>query len=132
MLTKECDYAIRIIRSLAGGMRRTVEAISSAEHIPHQYAYKILKKLEKAGYVRGIRGREGGYRIAKDLESFTLFDVVVAIDKNLFVNECLRANHQCPHHREDSPCAVHMEFARIQEIFLRELQSKNMHMILSH
>jgi len=33
-LTKECDYGVRIIRALSHEERMTVEAISTAEHIP--------------------------------------------------------------------------------------------------
>jgi len=128
MLTKECDYGIRVIRSLADNRRKTVEAISTAEHIPHQYAYKILKKLEKAEFVKCTRGRDGGYRLAKSLDSFTIYDVIVAINKNLFLHKCLKEGQECPNNQisENNPCAVHVEFGRIQEIFVEEMKRKTM------
>lgn len=132
MLTKECDYAIRIVRCLSDRHRKTVEAISTAEFIPHQYAYKILKKLENAEFVKGIRGRDGGYRLIKPLDTFTIYDVVIAIDKNMLVHECLRTSHVCPHKNagKSSSCLVHNEFGRIQEIFSSELMRNSMQNIL--
>jgi len=130
MLTKECDYGIRIMRYLADNQRKTVEAISTAEYIPHQYAYKILKKLEKAEFVKGMRGRDGGYRLAKPLDSFTIYDIVTSIDRNLFVNECLREKHSCPHNKKSNSCTLHVEFRRIQEIFVAEMQRNTMQEII--
>jgi len=132
LLTKECDYGIRIIRALSHEERMTVEAISTAEHIPQQYTYKILKKLEIAGYVQGLRGRDGGYRLCTALDSFSLYDVVVAIDKNLFIHECLRDDNSCPHKGTDADilCKVHHELGRIQNLIVEEMQKKNMQKIL--
>lgn len=132
LLIKECDYGIRIIRALSDGALKTVEVISTAEVIPYQYAYKILKKLERAGFVQGIRGRDGGYQLSKLLDSFTLYDVVIAIDENIFVHECLRDGNSCPHKDEGNgtPCTVHHEFNRIQKLIMDEMQKKNMQEVL--
>ena len=130
-LTKECDYGIRVIRALANYQKKTVEEISDAEHIPHQYAYKILKKLERVGFVQSLRGRDGGYQLAKPLYTFTLYDVVSAVDENLFLFECLRGSKLCPLNNLEKPCAVHLEFERIQELLVSEMRSKTMDEVLS-
>ena len=125
MPTKECDYGIRIIRSLANGNSKTVETISREEVIPHQYAYKILKKLERADYVSGIRGRSGGYKLKKPLSDFTIFDIVTTLNENIFLHGCLREEYMCPHREvSNKKCAVHCEFHRIQDVFFAELQRK--------
>ena len=123
-LTKECDYGIRIIRALADGIKKTVENICELEHIPSQYAYKILKKLERAGFLQSIRGRDGGYRLIKDLNTFSLYDIIIAIDDELLLFECLRADNVCANKKPDNPCAVHVEFERIQAILVDEMRSK--------
>ena len=130
-LTRECDYAIRVVRNLAEGTKRKVEEISDDEHIPQKYAYKIVKKLEKAGYLVSIRGRGGGYRLHQPLESFTLADIVLAVDSERFLNECLKSDSDCPFKNSDNePCTVHHELVRIQEILLSELSSKSMATVL--
>lgn len=129
LLTKECDYSVRIIRALRDGNKKTVKDISELEHIPYQYAYKILKKLQKAGFLQNKRGPSGGYVLVKALDSFTIYDVVGAIDKNLFLNECLRDETQCPNNK-NAQCTVHKELIRLQDMLVLEMKNKTMEEIL--
>jgi len=131
LLTKECDYGLRIVRALAGGEKKTVEAICDIEHIPDQYAYKILKKMERAGIVQSSRGRNGGYQLVKSPHAFTLHDVISAVDDNLFVFECLREDNSCLHNDPKRPCVVHLEFERLQKLLVNEMRKKTMKEILS-
>ena len=131
LLTKECDYGVRIIRALMDGTLQTVKTICDKEHVPHQYAYKILKKLEKAGLVQSHQGPSGGYRLVKSLSTFTLCDVVTAIDKDLFLFECIRPEWDCPRNDPAVPCTVHQEFCRLQEVVVAELRKKTMEELFS-
>jgi Rrf2 family protein len=131
-LTKECDYGLRIIRTLADGRKQSVKEICDTEHVPDQYAYKILKKLERAGFVQSLRGRDGGYRLIKSLDAVSIYDVVSAIDENLFLFECLREGNTCPHKAgQNQTCAIHCEFERIQKILIDEMRRETMNNILT-
>ena len=130
-LTKECDYGVRTIRALADGEKKTVETICELEKIPGQYAYKILKKLERAGFVQSVRGRDGGYQLVKPLHQLTLYDIVSAIDESLFLFACLQKHHVCVHNNSKRPCTVHQEFMRIQDVLIAEMQRKNMQELLN-
>ena len=125
-LTKECDYGIRIIRALADGQKKSVEIICELEYIPNKFAYKIIRKLHHAGFVRSLRGRDGGYKLVKSLDSFTIYDIVSAIDNNLLVFGCLKSDNNCPHKGTESDkfCPVHLEYDRIQKILDSEMQLK--------
>ena len=129
-MTKECDYGIRIIRALAGDEKKTVEAICGEEHIPDQYAYKILKKLEHAGFVQSLRGRDGGYRLIKPLHTFTLYDLASAMNDNLYLFECLREDNSCSRNDPAQPCAIHLEFERIQRLLVDEMRRKTINELL--
>jgi len=126
LLTKECDYGLRIVRALGDCEKKTAEDICSAEIIPGQYVYKILKKLDRAGIVQSIRGRDGGYRLAKPLDTFSIFDIVYAIDDNLFLSECLKEGSICPRNSSDQPCSVHRELDRIHEILVGQMRMRTM------
>jgi Rrf2 family protein len=130
-LTKECDYGLRIVRALSGGEKSTAEQICAAENIPGQFAYKILKKLERADYLRSSRGRDGGYWLTKSVMDISIYDIVTAIDSNLLLNECLRDDHRCIRNPEDDPCNVHTELGRIQEVLINELRRKTIGEIVS-
>jgi len=130
-LTKECDYSLRIIRALAGGEKTTAEEICAAENIPGQFAYKILKKLERAGFLQSSRGRDGGYWLVRPLNSFTIYDVVSSVDELLYINECLRDDRPCIRNRSEVPCSVHRELDRIQNVLVDELSGKTILDIVS-
>ena len=132
LLTKESDYGIRIIRCLVDGGKRTVREICDVEHIPNQYAYKILKKLEHAGFVQSTRGRDGGYRLSKPLNSYSLYDVAAAVDGEFVVFECLRDVNHCEFKDEKHPCTVHSEFQRLQHILITEMRKVSVDTLLKN
>ncbi|MCL2874092.1 MAG: Rrf2 family transcriptional regulator [Defluviitaleaceae bacterium] len=130
LLTKEFDYAIRIIRSLSGFEKRSVRVICDEEYIPVQFAYKILKKLEISGIVIAFRGVNGGYILAKDLNFITMHDVLISVDDNLFISDCMKPDRDCPNNDGGKLCNVHQELDKIQNSLINMLKEKTMDMIL--
>ena len=63
LFTKECDYAIRIMRALSSGELISVSRICEMEHLPSAMTYKITRKLEKSGFLKSCRGTNGGYAL---------------------------------------------------------------------
>lgn len=53
-ITRECDYAARVLRALSGETRLSVNEICEKESITAPFAYKILKKLQKSRYCERI------------------------------------------------------------------------------
>jgi len=56
IITKETDYALRILRVLLDGEKHSVAEMSETELIPNQFAYQILRKLSAGNLVRVSRG----------------------------------------------------------------------------
>jgi Rrf2 family protein len=125
-ITREVDYAIRILRELSGHGRKTVQEICEHEQVPHQYSYKILKKLEKGALVQSFRGASGGYTLARHAMDITLFDVIRAIDHDLLLNECLGHDYRCPMNSGGKYCGVHSELCRIQDVLVAALKEKTL------
>lgn len=103
MITRESDYAIRMIRALKDGEQLTIEQICRKEQIPRQFAYKILKKLEKAGLVSIRRGAGGGCSLGRSLEGLTLLDIIHAADEEFFLTPCLKKGYHCEYASGDLP-----------------------------
>ena len=93
LFTKESDYAIRVIRALQDGGKKTIKELCELEQIPSAFGYKILQKMNKSGLIEIRRGPKGGYQLAKDIGEFTLYDVVTAIEPDFAVMECV--HHSC-------------------------------------
>lgn len=126
LFTKECDYAIRVMRALSSGDFINVTTICTMENISSAMAYKITRKLEKNGFLKSLRGANGGYALNRSLEDISLYDVCSAIEPDILLLECMKKDYHCSMNTQNTPCLVHGEFCRIQRILLQELQQKNL------
>ena len=127
LITRECDYAVRVIRAMAGEKRLSVHEICEKEDITVPFAYKILKKLQKAKIVKGFRGVNGGYTMNRKMGEITLYDVYHAIDPDMFIIECLDPNHVCSRNGADGiSCRVHHELCGIQLEIEKMLKAKTL------
>ncbi|WP_283134754.1 RrF2 family transcriptional regulator [Rhizohabitans arisaemae] len=81
-LSARVDYALRAAAELAasGGGPTTVGELAKAQELPPKYLENILLQMRRAGLVRGQRGPEGGYVLARDAAEITLADVIRAVD----------------------------------------------------
>lgn len=126
LITRECDYAVRILRALSTSTILNVQRISSDENIPVQYTYKICHKLAKAGILKSYRGITGGYALNKSSEEMTLYDIFNAVDSDPRVSDCTQSGNVCENNTCDHPCKIHLEFCRLQQTINQELKSKKL------
>jgi len=122
-ITKETDYALRILRALADGEQHTAVSLAKDEQIPLQFAYKILKKLEKGDILRIVRGAEGGCLLTTGLDQITLYRLMQIMGEDAFVSSCMRPGHQCQWRQahNDAVCRAHLHLLEIQQTLDREL-----------
>lgn len=132
LITRECDYAVRVIRALNGKERLSVNEICEEEDITAPFAYKILKKLQKAELVNGFRGVHGGYTLRKDVSEITLLKVYQAIDPKLLIIECLEEGYQCSRNA-DGMCGrtLYKEMSRVQSGLEELLSEKSLEEVFS-
>lgn len=129
--SREYDYAIRIIRTLAENGPLPVGRICENEHIPQPFAYKILKRLETACLVEARRGAHGGYRIKANLDSLTLYDIYTVINGDMYVGDCMRQEYVCHNNGGDKRCKVHNEMCRLQDELIRSMRAQSLAQILN-
>lgn len=66
----------------------SVREIADLQSVPYDYLAKIFTRLSKAGLVRSIEGKGGGFKLAKPAEHITVLDIVNAIDGDKRLFEC--------------------------------------------
>ena len=98
-LSVKSDYAARAVLELArhyglSGIRR-VEEIASSQGIPANYLVQILLELKAKGIVRSVRGKEGGYLLARPPGEITLGNVLRAVHGRVFESPG-HSDPQCP------------------------------------
>lgn len=96
-------YAVRVMLDLAANETSgyvKVKQIAERQEISEKYLEQIISILNKAGFVRSARGAQGGYRIARDANQFTVGMILRLTEGSLSpvaclddkVNECERCD----------------------------------------
>lgn len=92
-------YALRIMIDIAMHGEEgpvSLHAISDRQKLSVKYLEQIVSPLTKAGYLKSVRGAQGGYVLAKELESVTAGDILRAGEGNLAPVACLATDEVCP------------------------------------
>lgn len=81
-LSKTTNYAIRILLDCAVADPSLVKVaeISERRDITLQNTFKIVHLLSRAGFIRAVRGRHGGVRLARPASDIRIGDVVRAME----------------------------------------------------
>lgn len=85
-------YAVRVMLDLAvnnTGEYIKVKQIAKRQEISEKYLEQIISILNKAGYVKSVRGAQGGYRIAKDPKNYTVGMILRLTEGSLCPVACL-------------------------------------------
>ena len=98
-LSVKSDYAARAVISLArhhpSGEAMKVEDLAVANGVPANYLVQILIELKARHIVRSVRGKEGGYLLAKAPTEITLGDVLRCVHGRVFDPPAL-SDERCP------------------------------------
>ena len=93
-------YALRLMLDIAAhdsGEPVRIKDIASRQEISAKYLEQIVAILSKAGYVKSIRGPQGGYRLTRKPEEYPLGDILRLTEGSLAPVECLEGEtNQCP------------------------------------
>lgn len=84
-------YALRTMIDLAmndTGENISIKAIAARQGISTKYLEQIISTLNKAGYVKSERGANGGYRLTKKPEEYTVGMILRLTEGNLAITTC--------------------------------------------
>jgi len=99
-LSVKSDYAARAVLGLAlhhqTGRPVRIEALASAQSVPANYLVQILIDLKAHGIVRSVRGKDGGYCLARPPGEISMGDVLRAIHGEVFDSPALRDKETPP------------------------------------
>lgn len=123
VITRETDYALRILRALGDGEKHLTADVAESCMIPLAFTYKIIIKLREANLIEVTRGAQGGIRAACDYHQATVLDVFEAMGEELVLNDCLRNGAACEwrEQRGSDYCHVHHHLHALQDTVLQSL-----------
>ncbi len=91
-------YAVRVMLDLATnntGECVKVKQIAKRQEISEKYLEQIIAILNKAGFVKSVRGAQGGYRLAMDPSSYTIGMILRLTEGSLAPVACLEGENEC-------------------------------------
>ena len=98
-LSAKSDYAARAVLGLAkhyqSGDSLRVEDLAAQQGIPPNYLVQILIELKSQQIVKSVRGKEGGYLLARAPGEITMADVLRCVHGQVFDSPAL-SDPQCP------------------------------------
>lgn len=81
----------------SGGELVRIRTIAERQEISEKYLEQIISTLNRAGYVKSVRGAQGGYRLAKEPKEYTVGMILRLTEGSLAPVSCLEDEvNQCP------------------------------------
>lgn len=97
-------YALRLMLDLAQHEEQDpvrLKDIAARQEISVKYLEQIISVLQKSGYVRSIRGPQGGYHLMKKPKDYTVGMILRQIEGDLAPVACLEAGAQTCERSQD-------------------------------
>lgn len=114
-------YAVRVLADLArhnDGEYVALKTIAERQGISEKYLEAIISVFSKEGFVKGQRGKGGGYKLAVDPEAITIKDVLTRVEGSLAPVACLEEGAEpCPKADDCKTLPMWKEYYRITEDF---------------
>ncbi len=92
LISTKGRYALRVMIYLARHGQDgylSLKAITAQEGISVKYVEAIIAILKKAGYVEGVRGKGGGYRLTRSPQEYTVDGILRLTEGTLAPVACL-------------------------------------------
>ena len=110
-ITAAEEYGLRCLLVLARrgpGEQASIPEVAQSEGISTPYASKLLSMLRKAGLVKAVRGRKGGFCITRPASEITLYEVITALGGPLIdPDHCSRWTGQLEVCVHGGQCSMH-------------------------
>lgn len=92
MISTRGRYALRVLVDLAeqdSDRYITLREIADRQEISEKYLESIVKELVRAGFLDGLRGKGGGYRLARSAEELNVLEILRVMEGSLVPVACL-------------------------------------------
>jgi len=119
-LSPAAELAVRGVIVLAqhrGEGPLSLKAICEARGLPKQYLVKLFAMLAKADIVTAVRGKGGGFVMARDPADISILEIIEAVEGPVILNFCQHTPPRCRHEQ----CRLRAVWADLQQTFRRKL-----------
>ncbi len=123
-ISSKGDYGIRALIELAhhyGEPRPTQSAeIAARQKVPESYLEQLLTTLRRAGFIRSVRGPQGGHALIRDPKGLPVSEVIEALEGSIMIVDCLDEGSACS---KNGGCAQRPMWAEVREAIVNVLSN---------
>lgn len=120
-LTRFTDFSLRVLMHLGAhpDTRTTVSALADEQGISRHHLTRVVHQLGLKGYIETLRGKGGGFRLARRPDQIRVGDVVRDMESGFELAECFRPGENACHLLP--ACALKPALAEAGRAFLASL-----------
>lgn len=99
LISTKGRYALRVMVDLAERQADgyvPLKEIARRQEISEKYLESIIKLLVRAGFLSGLRGKGGGYKLTLSPEQYTVGAILRLTESSLAPVTCLEEGAACP------------------------------------
>lgn len=113
-------YGARLMLNLAlhyqdGQKARSLKEVAEEEAISIRYLEQIIIPLRVHRLVKSLRGAGGGYALTRNPAAISLSQVLLAVEGNCCLTDCLEEGAQCPRMSSCAAYEIWKEATRIMK-----------------
>ena len=100
--TRKVDYSLLLLSELSLTDGQSARVLADRYRLSQSLVANLLKLLVRTGFVKSIRGKSGGYILAREQAAITLAEVVEKVDGPYSLVDCMdeRSARGHAHHEE--------------------------------
>lgn len=121
-LSTRARYAIRLMLDIAkadaGDSPVRLGSVADRTGISRRYLDQVVMPLKSASLLLGVKGRSGGYRLARPAGEIKLGEIVEATIGPVTLVDCVGAPETC---EQSGDCAAHMLYRYISATMRTQL-----------
>lgn len=110
-------YGLRILLDIAlyriGNKPRMIREIANNQEISEKYISRLIIELRKAGFVKSVRGANGGYTLTRRPEDISVLEVLETMEGPVAIVDCTSSAEGICHRK--SLCPAQRMWAEINQ-----------------
>ena len=121
MITKKADYGLLLLSILADNDDSdpiSLKEIARTNFLSFYFLQKVALDLRKAGLIKAVRGKYGGYVLGKTPAKIKIIEVLEALEGHFELMHCLSGSEKCVREKK---CHVIRGIGMINEMIVQTL-----------
>ena len=114
-LPRQVEYALMVLAAMYHAPQDhlfSARALAMELQIPFDVTAKALQGMNRAGILTSTQGKQGGYRINRDLTRVTLAALIAAVGPPPAITACLHHTGKCQY---EDRCSIRTSIARLDQ-----------------